>query len=263
MESSTHSRSHSTSYIRDEAPHPLAKACDQCHRCKVACDGGRPTCDRCGKNGSACTYSTGKPIGKPKGSKNRSKLETQRTATNKIDPASSVQLVASDSSGKRKTNAGASPGAHQVVVGTPSSFRKYKEMLTVCRITNDNDRVFACHLQQVQTRECWDTSESRSFPLGPPFHRSMRSNLHFNQGTPPVHIRCRLQNSSSYSYRRYTLPDMSSMLPLTTTSISRMIGCLAWSTTAMPNWMLSSQHWSSHRLPHHLYLRLVRVDQTR
>ncbi|KAH7139075.1 hypothetical protein B0J11DRAFT_575009 [Dendryphion nanum] len=136
MESSTHSRSHSTSYIRDEAPHPLAKACDQCHRCKVACDGGRPTCDRCGKNGSACTYSTGKPIGKPKGSKNRSKLETQRTATNKIDPAPSMQLVASDSSGKRKTNAGASPGAHQVV-----NHKRQRSSVCLPSPTSPNERV--------------------------------------------------------------------------------------------------------------------------
>jgi hypothetical protein len=28
-------------------------------------------CERCRSNGSACTYSTGKPLGKPKGSKNK------------------------------------------------------------------------------------------------------------------------------------------------------------------------------------------------
>jgi hypothetical protein len=122
MERPTSSRSHSTPQLRDEARHPLAKACDQCHRCKVACDGGRPTCDRCERNGSACTYSTGKPIGKPKGSKNRNKLDAQRAAANRVDRAPSTQPPANDGSGKRKMNAGGSPEAQQVVVvGTPIS----------------------------------------------------------------------------------------------------------------------------------------------
>ncbi|EEA21611.1 hypothetical protein PMAA_054120 [Talaromyces marneffei ATCC 18224] len=79
------SLSHSIPHVLDEARHPLAKACDQCHRCKVACDGGRPTCQRCAMNESACTYSTGKPIGKPKGSKNRNKLEAQKPGSNQAD----------------------------------------------------------------------------------------------------------------------------------------------------------------------------------
>ena len=146
MEGPMPSRSHSTSHIRDDGRHPLTKACDQCHRCKVACDGGRPRCDRCEKNASACTYSTGKPIGKPKGSKNRNKLEVQRTATNKIDVAPAAQLPANDSTSKRKINAGESPVAHQVVVSVPFPVPKYRQMLTIYRIINGSGRVFAFRL---------------------------------------------------------------------------------------------------------------------
>ncbi|KAH8703046.1 hypothetical protein BGW36DRAFT_82182 [Talaromyces proteolyticus] len=108
------SRSHRASHVRDDARHPLAKACDQCHRCKVACNGERPTCNRCVMNESPCTYSTGKPIGKPKGSKNRNKLEAQRPVTNNISNAPSTQTPTNSSSSKRKTTAGASPGAYQL-----------------------------------------------------------------------------------------------------------------------------------------------------
>ncbi|KAF2434840.1 hypothetical protein EJ08DRAFT_434115 [Tothia fuscella] len=37
----------------------------------IRCSGERPSCERCRLAGSACTYSTGKPLGKPKGSKNK------------------------------------------------------------------------------------------------------------------------------------------------------------------------------------------------
>jgi hypothetical protein len=43
----------------------LVTACDQCYRCKVRCSGTREACDRCLQNGSTCTYSLGKPLGKP------------------------------------------------------------------------------------------------------------------------------------------------------------------------------------------------------
>ena len=49
-------------------------ACDQCHRCKLRCTRELPHCQRCHKIGSACTFSTGKPIGKPRGSKNRNSI---------------------------------------------------------------------------------------------------------------------------------------------------------------------------------------------
>jgi hypothetical protein len=113
------SRSQSVSHVRDEARHPLAKACDQCHRCKVACDGGRPTCQRCAINESACTYSTGKPIGKPKGSKNRNKMEAQKAGSNQADGTLSKQPPTNRSPIKRRTTAGESPGTHQLGVGTP------------------------------------------------------------------------------------------------------------------------------------------------
>lgn len=44
-------------------------ACDQCHRRKQPCAGGRPACPSCIRLGHICTYSTGKPVGKPKGHK--------------------------------------------------------------------------------------------------------------------------------------------------------------------------------------------------
>jgi hypothetical protein len=44
---------------------------EQCYRCKVKCNGVKPSCERCEGSKSACTYSTGKPLGKPKGSKNK------------------------------------------------------------------------------------------------------------------------------------------------------------------------------------------------
>ncbi|KXT05034.1 hypothetical protein AC578_10283 [Pseudocercospora eumusae] len=46
-------------------------ACDQCFRRKHPCLGGRPSCEQCLKTGLTCTYSTGKPVGKPKGHKKR------------------------------------------------------------------------------------------------------------------------------------------------------------------------------------------------
>ncbi|KAJ2906251.1 hypothetical protein MKZ38_002330 [Zalerion maritima] len=55
----------------------LAKiACDQCHRCKLRCTRELPQCERCRKTDSPCTFSTGKPLGKPKGSKNKVKTAT-------------------------------------------------------------------------------------------------------------------------------------------------------------------------------------------
>ncbi|KAF2404532.1 hypothetical protein EJ06DRAFT_526610 [Trichodelitschia bisporula] len=60
-------------HVRKESSGHICTACDQCYRCKVRCSGERPTCERCQRNNSACTYSTGKPLGKPKGSKNKVK----------------------------------------------------------------------------------------------------------------------------------------------------------------------------------------------
>ncbi|KIW09341.1 hypothetical protein, variant 1 [Verruconis gallopava] len=64
---------------RRESSGHLCTACDQCYRCKVKCSGEKPMCDRCAANKSACTYSTGKPLGKPKGSKN--KVQRRKTST--------------------------------------------------------------------------------------------------------------------------------------------------------------------------------------
>jgi Fungal Zn(2)-Cys(6) binuclear cluster domain len=63
-----------------------ATACDQCHRCKVRCCSGRPSCERCQKNGSTCTYSLGKPLGKPPKAARRKPL--------RLNPACSQRLAA-------------------------------------------------------------------------------------------------------------------------------------------------------------------------
>lgn len=65
---------------RARGPSVLVTACDQCYRCKVRCSGTREACDRCLQNGSICTYSLGKPLGKPpKNGRGRApKNKTQR-----------------------------------------------------------------------------------------------------------------------------------------------------------------------------------------
>lgn len=231
MERPASSRSHSTAHIRDETRHPLAKACDQCHRCKVACDGERPTCGRCSTNSSACTYSTGKPIGKPKGSKNRSKLKAQRAVTDRVDSEPAPQPPANTSSSKRKTTAGASPGARQLSVGTPQiSIHEYKKILKVYRTTSDSDRVFACHLPRVQMAECWNSSKSQNSPLVLQFRLPKHwSNWNSKSSTRPLLPRHRLRNSSIYNYHHQVLRERSLNYPLITISTLRRIGFLVWS----------------------------------
>ncbi|RDW63622.1 hypothetical protein BP6252_11167 [Coleophoma cylindrospora] len=53
-------------------------ACDQCYRRKERCSGSIP-CDRCNSSNSTCTYSLGRPLGKPKGRRNNTKLRMQTT----------------------------------------------------------------------------------------------------------------------------------------------------------------------------------------
>lgn len=48
-----------------KGPSVSVTACDQCYRCKVRCSGTQESCDRCLQNSSICTYSLGKPLGKP------------------------------------------------------------------------------------------------------------------------------------------------------------------------------------------------------
>jgi len=59
-----------------------ATACDQCYRCKVRCSGPRDNCDRCLQSGNICTYSLGKPLGKPpkngRGKNPKSKPQTTK-----------------------------------------------------------------------------------------------------------------------------------------------------------------------------------------
>lgn len=58
-------------------PSNMSSACDQCHRLKLRCSNDGLLCEPCCQAGKACTYSTGKPIGKPKGSKNKNTLASQ------------------------------------------------------------------------------------------------------------------------------------------------------------------------------------------
>ncbi|KAF2164044.1 hypothetical protein M409DRAFT_57136 [Zasmidium cellare ATCC 36951] len=51
-------------------------SCDQCHRKRLQCAGGRPTCVHCANTGQVCTYSTGKPVGKPKGHRKAKRNES-------------------------------------------------------------------------------------------------------------------------------------------------------------------------------------------
>lgn len=47
------------------------QACDQCYRCKLRCSRTQPACHRCQGIGSACTWSMGKWLGKPKSTKRK------------------------------------------------------------------------------------------------------------------------------------------------------------------------------------------------
>ena len=60
-------------------------ACDQCHRCKLRCTRELPCCERCSHLGSPCTFSTGKPIGKPRGRKNKNSRTAIITRKEKQD----------------------------------------------------------------------------------------------------------------------------------------------------------------------------------
>lgn len=74
MEQPSHSRraerqntgNHTSNSPAGSAPR---SACDQCHRRKERCTGHIP-CDRCTSSSSTCTYSLGRPLGKPKGRRN-------------------------------------------------------------------------------------------------------------------------------------------------------------------------------------------------
>ncbi|KAI1868695.1 uncharacterized protein JN550_006270 [Neoarthrinium moseri] len=41
-------------------------ACDQCHRRKLGCSRGKPSCERCRQSGRQCTYSLIRPAGRPR-----------------------------------------------------------------------------------------------------------------------------------------------------------------------------------------------------
>ncbi|TID16020.1 Copper amine oxidase 1 [Venturia nashicola] len=91
---------------RKESSGHTCSACDQCYRCKVKCTGERPACERCQSSNSACTYSTGKPLGKPKGSKNKVQrtkmtLDAERQGP-VVAPAVAPQLTSPPSAPSRK-----------------------------------------------------------------------------------------------------------------------------------------------------------------
>jgi len=65
------------------------KACDQCYRCKVRCSGaGQNDCERCLQSSSICTYSLGKPVGKPsKHGRGREKMQPAKRLRSPSDDA--------------------------------------------------------------------------------------------------------------------------------------------------------------------------------
>ena len=167
------------------ARHPLAKACDQCHRCKIACDGRRPACDRCAKNSSTCTYSTGKPIGKPKGSKNRGNSEAQRPIGNK----DSAQSKGDEYSGKRKDYTEASRGVDELVVRTAILPYDCKMILTTHRTTNGSGRTYVCHLLRASIIGRRESSKNQIFSPELHSHRFRhQSHLTFSSCNPRPNI---------------------------------------------------------------------------
>jgi len=67
------------------------RACDQCYRCKVRCSGaGQNDCERCLQNSNICTYSLGRPVGKP------SKNGRGREPRKKMQPAKRLRSPSND-----------------------------------------------------------------------------------------------------------------------------------------------------------------------
>ena len=66
-------------------------ACDQCFRRKVRCAGDRPTCSRCRRNNSSCTYSTGKAASKPKRNPNPASRSPEPVQSSPPSPTSSCR----------------------------------------------------------------------------------------------------------------------------------------------------------------------------
>lgn len=83
-------------------------ACDQCYRCKVRCSGTQDKCDRCVQNSSICTYSLGRPLGKPPKSGTRAKALSSTRPRSSVDdgPGGNPELPESPKSspetGRRK-----------------------------------------------------------------------------------------------------------------------------------------------------------------
>lgn len=61
-------------------------SCDQCHRRRLHCAGEKPSCYHCKRTGQTCTYSTGKPVGKPKGHR-----KVKRNSSTEIPPRYSTE----------------------------------------------------------------------------------------------------------------------------------------------------------------------------
>ncbi|KAK0707077.1 hypothetical protein B0T26DRAFT_609555, partial [Lasiosphaeria miniovina] len=51
----------------------VRSACNACHQFKIRCSGGEP-CQPCRDSMFLCTYSPGRRLGRPKGSKNKRTL---------------------------------------------------------------------------------------------------------------------------------------------------------------------------------------------
>ncbi|CZT03575.1 uncharacterized protein RAG0_10296 [Rhynchosporium agropyri] len=80
----------------------LVTACDQCYRCKVRCSGQRDACDRCVRNKNTCTYSLGRPLGKPpKNGRGRAPKKRNHSPRPKRLSRSNDTQASSSSRGKR------------------------------------------------------------------------------------------------------------------------------------------------------------------
>ncbi|KIM96670.1 hypothetical protein OIDMADRAFT_182893 [Oidiodendron maius Zn] len=92
-------------------------ACDQCHRCKLRCTRELPRCERCSHLGSPCTFSTGKPIGKPRGRKNKNPRISIANLRDKQDQTGSI--ITLDVTQPKQPPSFIANESSQTIVGSP------------------------------------------------------------------------------------------------------------------------------------------------
>lgn len=75
-------------------------ACDQCHRAKIKCSGGKP-CTGCVNSGSWCVYRESNRAGRPKGTKNKRTLELTKQHQVDSDDRTDGKTATKKSGGSR------------------------------------------------------------------------------------------------------------------------------------------------------------------